>query len=139
MRGWSGCAELWAPRAAPEALEAGLDGPGQPGLLSGREVGGPACNGGWSFVIPGVPSNPNRSLVSESSPRARGRAHGPWLLPALQRCALCPRCGRLPALILTAEHSCGAGGAARPPAVLQPCRQAVLAGRAAESGGHVKL
>lgn len=38
MRGWSGCAELWAPRAAPEALEAGLDGPGQPGLLSGRRL-----------------------------------------------------------------------------------------------------
>lgn len=119
MRGWSGCAELWAPRAAPEALEAGLDGPGQPGLLSGREVGGPACNGGWSFVIPGVPSNPNRSLVSESSPRARGRAHGPWLLPALQRCALCPRCGRLPALILTAPLSTAVVPGV--PHVLQQC------------------
>lgn len=119
MRGWSGCAELWAPRAAPEALEAGLDGPGQPGLLSGREVGGPACNGGWSFVIPGVPSNPNRSLVSESSPRARGRAHSPWLLPALQRCALCPRCGRLPAVIHTAPLSTAVVPGV--PHVLQQC------------------
>ena len=37
-------------------------GPGQPGLVNG-EVGGPAWQGGWRFMIPEVPSNPGRSVI----------------------------------------------------------------------------
>jgi len=37
-------------------------GPGQPGLVFEVEVGGPACGGGWSFMILGVPSNLGHSV-----------------------------------------------------------------------------
>ena len=37
-------------------------GPGQPGLVNG-EVGGPAQQGGWRFMILEVPSNPGRSVI----------------------------------------------------------------------------
>jgi len=36
-------------------------GPGQPGLVNG-EVGGPAWQGGWRFMILEVPSNPGHSV-----------------------------------------------------------------------------
>jgi len=36
-------------------------GPGQPGLVNG-EVGGPARQGGWRFMILEVPSNPGHSV-----------------------------------------------------------------------------
>ena len=37
-------------------------GPGQPGLVNG-EVGGPAWQGGWRFMILEVPSNPGHSVI----------------------------------------------------------------------------
>ena len=37
-------------------------GPGQPGLVNG-EVGGPAQQGGWRFMILEVPSNPGHSVI----------------------------------------------------------------------------
>ena len=37
-------------------------GPEQPGLVNG-EVCGPAWQGGWSFMILEVPSNPGHSLI----------------------------------------------------------------------------
>ena len=37
-------------------------GPGQPGLVNG-EVGGPARQGGWRFMILEVPSNPGHSVT----------------------------------------------------------------------------
>ena len=42
---------------------------GQPGLVNG-EVGGPAWQGGWRFMILEVPSNPGHSVIC------------PWLLPS---------------------------------------------------------
>ena len=36
--------------------------PGQPGLVNG-EVGGPARQGGWRFMILEVPSNPGHSVI----------------------------------------------------------------------------
>ena len=37
-------------------------GPGQPDLVNG-EIGGPAWQGDWKFVILEVPSNPGRSVI----------------------------------------------------------------------------
>jgi len=37
-------------------------GPGQPGLVNG-EVGGPAWQGGWRFMVPEVPSKPGHSVI----------------------------------------------------------------------------
>jgi len=37
-------------------------GTGQPGLVNG-EVGGPAWQGGWRFMILEVPSNPGHSVI----------------------------------------------------------------------------
>ena len=37
-------------------------GPGQPGLVNG-EVGGPARQGGWRFMILEVPSTPGHSVI----------------------------------------------------------------------------
>ena len=37
-------------------------GPGQPGLVNG-EVGGPARQEGWRFMILEVPSNPGHSVI----------------------------------------------------------------------------
>ena len=37
-------------------------GPGQPGLVNG-EVGGPAWQGSWSFMILEVPSNTGHSVI----------------------------------------------------------------------------
>ena len=37
-------------------------GHGQPGLVNG-EVGGPAWQGGWRFMILEVPSNPGHSVI----------------------------------------------------------------------------
>ena len=37
-------------------------GPGQPGLVNG-EVGGPAWQGGWRFMILEVPSNLGHSVI----------------------------------------------------------------------------
>jgi len=37
-------------------------GPGQSSLVNG-EAGGPACGGGWSFMILEVPSNPGHSVI----------------------------------------------------------------------------
>jgi len=41
---------------------------GQVGLVLNVEVGGPACGGGWSFMILEVPSNPNHSVICDSTP-----------------------------------------------------------------------
>ena len=38
-------------------------GSGQPGLVLHVEVGGPACGGGWSFMILEVPSSPGHSVT----------------------------------------------------------------------------
>ena len=37
-------------------------GPGQPGLVNG-EVGGPAWQGGWRFMILEVPSLPTQAIL----------------------------------------------------------------------------
>ena len=38
-------------------------GAGQPGLVLNVEVGGPAQQGGWRFMILGVPSGPDHSVI----------------------------------------------------------------------------
>jgi len=58
------------PRGAVDApsIPGGVEGqvgwgPGQPCLTLNVEVGGPACGGGWSFMILEVPSNPGHSVI----------------------------------------------------------------------------
>ena len=65
---WWGAEQL--PREAVDApsIAGGVQGqvgwgPGQPGLVWNVEVGGPACSGGWSFMILEVPSNPTHFMM----------------------------------------------------------------------------
>ena len=65
VRCWNGL-----PREAVDApsLEVGVQGqvgwgPGQPAPVLNGEVGGPAQQGGWRFMILEVPSNPGHSVI----------------------------------------------------------------------------
>ena len=46
-----------------EVFKARWMGPGQPGLVLNGEVGGPAWQVGWRFMILEVPSNQSHSVI----------------------------------------------------------------------------
>jgi len=80
---WWGCPKRGCGCPVPGGVQGQVGwGPGQPGLVN-VEVGGPAQQGGWRFMILGVPSGPDHSVIlwsariSVSSERLSVRGEAP--------------------------------------------------------------